>query len=176
MFLYVIKWSPLCDQLPLSPLILFCCHISTSVLRLCPPRLSHLCWVSLPVTSFWENQLLRLAAPLSCLECLFVALFTLSVYPLIHINSNRSSLATGDSFMVTCCPLSMATWSSLISFLLAQRELPSPSRILNLASAIYPEGGHLGIFRPLALVMNNLVHACIFARYSRDRFLSTIKE
>ena len=91
-FLYVMKWSPLWDQLPLSPPILFLCHISTSVLRLCPPILSQLRWVSLSVTSFWGNQFLCLAAPVNCLECLFVAWFTLSVYPLIHINSNRSSL------------------------------------------------------------------------------------
>ena len=105
-----------------------------------------------------------------------MALFTLSVYPLIHINSNRSSLAVGDSFMVTSCPLSMAAWSFLFSVLLAQREVPSPFRVLDLASTICPEGGHLGIFQPLALVMNKLVHIYIFARYSRDRFLSTIKE
>ena len=104
-----------------------------------------------------------------------MALFTLSVYPLIHINSNHSSLAVGDSFMVTSCPLSMAAWSFLIS-VLAQQEVPRPSRILDLASTICPEGGHLGIFQPLALVMNKLVHIYIFARYSRDRFLSTIKE
>ena len=175
-FLYVMKWSPLWDQLPLSPPILFLCHISTSVLRLCPPILSQLRWVSLSVTSFWGNQFLCLAAPVNCLECLFVAWFTLSVYPLIHINSNRSSLAVGDSFMVTSCPLSMAAWCFLFSVLLAQWEVPSPFRVLDLASTICPEGGHLGIFQPLALVMKNLCTPVFFARYSRGRLLSTIKE
>ena len=105
-----------------------------------------------------------------------MALFTLSVYPLIHINSNRSSLAVGDSFMVTSCPLSMAAWCFLFSVLLAQWEVPSPFRVLDLASTICPEGGHLGIFQPLALVMKNLCTPVFFARYSRGRLLSTIKE
>lgn len=61
--------------------------------------------------------------------CLFVALFALSYALLIHINSNHSSLAVGDSFMVAYCPLSAAAWSFLISVLLAQWEVPSPFRI-----------------------------------------------
>lgn len=93
-----------------------------------------------------------------------MALFALSVYPLIHINSNHSSLAVGDSFMVAYCPLSTAAWSFLISVLLAQWEVPSPFRILDLASTLCPEGGHLGISQLLALVMNKLVHTCIFCQ------------
>ena len=79
------KWSPLCDQLPRSPQILFCCHISTSVLRLCPLILSQLRWISLPFTSFWGNPLLCFAALLSCLECLFMALFNLVSLPSEHL-------------------------------------------------------------------------------------------